>query len=81
MEVQRRKLREVKRIRKGLEEDLAFVMGMRGWDMEVGWISGKNYATSESSEENVKIIILLSHLFTKSFCLQFYLRLRFDLYT
>lgn len=44
-------------------------MGMRGWDMEVGWILGKNYVISESFEENVKIIILLSYLFIKLFCL------------
>lgn len=38
--------------------------------MKVGWISGKNYAMGKRFEENVKIILLLlSHLFTRSFCL------------
>lgn len=35
MEVQRRKLHEVERIRKGPEEDLSSVMVMKGWDTEV----------------------------------------------
>lgn len=59
MEVQRRKLHEVERIRKGSEEDLASVMDMKGWDMEVEWILGKNYATRKSSEKNVQIIIFI----------------------
>ena len=60
MEVQRWELHEIERIRKGLEEDLTFVMVMKGWDMEVKYILGRNYATSKRSEKNVKSIIVFS---------------------
>lgn len=58
MEVQRRKLGEVERIRKGLEDGFAFVMAMKGWDMEVEYILGRNYATSKSPEKNIKSIVV-----------------------